>query len=632
MLDYNFRASLSSAGRITRALVALLLVLLALSSVASSRSFSLCQALGGPGLCREVRLLAAGVTSDGASLRGFPVSVYVAVASGSGLIFAQAELSADEYFTTFNSMAVLVAAVALGVNLSRYSYYVYLDPPIAKVVGPSSSAAVGLATALALLNYTPPEPIAVVGILLPDGGFGYVGYADEKVLSLADRARLVLVPRSQNLSRSTLRFCEERGVRVVEVADLYEALQFLGGFTAGSMGGDDWGYLRQLLSKWVALVNESVKRYLESFKSLCRGLEYSEVSALAGPLEVAVVLRLLAVVRNAWTCGLESGILSLSDVVAEVRGKIARLSEEYWEWSRLLPISAETLVVLSEVYAALLRAVELFNRTVDSSANLVEAVEDLAVSYTIAESALAALKALRGTANVLMSERVVSLSRLSAIYRYASNLYLLLRNSPIAVGLAEELELVESMLSEAGALLAKDPAATLALCVRSLVKMTKPLYLDQYRDSQRTLEALRSRAVKLSSTSAIPVLRLYVGLGDVYASLGTGFEEVLEAYLGTSVRGLVYTILLSSFTGPTYVPTPSWYLFALLPLALGLPLTLLLRRARGSSARRTLRSYLQLSPPPRSWGSRKLRTTHRAPLSVLPALVGPPHPELEAEL
>ncbi len=592
-------------GRVTRALVALLLMLLALSSVASSvarGSFSLCQALGGPSHCREVRLLTAGVASDGASLRGFPMDLYVAVASGNGLVLTRAELSTDEYFTAFSYVAVLAAATAVGVDFSRYSYYVYLDAPIAKVAGPSSSAAVGLGAALALLNLTLSEPVAVVGILLPDGGFGYVGYADEKLLSLVDRVRLVLVPYSQSLSWDTLKLYKDREVRIVEVADLYEALQVLGGLAVGSVGGSR-GYLRQLLEEWVRLVNESLGRSLEKFKDLCRDLEYSEGSALVRPHGVVVLLHLLSVVKSAWTCGVESGALRLSDVVADVRGRLTRLYEEYQEWSRSLPTAVGTLVVLSEVYAALVKAEELFDRAVGYSETVVEAIEELAASYTLAEAALAALKALRGAVDLLRLEGEVSLDRLSVLYRYASYLYALLRSSSIPVDRVEELDSAGRLLLKAENLSAKDPAAALALYVSSLSRLAKLLYLDQYQGSQRALEALRRRALRLSNLSAAPIPELYVELGDAYASLGAGFEEVLEVYLDASIRGFAYAALFSSLTEVVHVPptlTFTWYLLLAVSPALGVSLALLLRRARGSSARRTLRSYLQSLPLPRS--------------------------------
>ncbi len=593
-------------GRVTRALVALLLVLLVLSSIASygaSGSFSLCQALGGPSCCREVRLFTAGVASEGVDLRGFPVELYVAVASGNGLLLTRAELPTDEYFTVFSYVAVLAATTAVGVDFNRYSYYVYLNAPIARTAGPSSSAAVGLGTALALLNLTLPEPVAVVGILLPDVGFGYVGYADEKLLPLVDRVRLVLVPYSQNLSRGTLKLYEDREVRIIEVADLYEALQVLGGSTVGNAGGGGRGYLRQLLEEWVRLVNESLTRSLENFKNFCGSLEYFGGSALVRPRGAVVLLHLLNVVKSAWTCGVESGALKLSDVVADVRGRLTRLYEEYQEWSRSLPTAVDTLVVLSEVYAALVKAEDSFSRAIGYSETVVEAIEELAVSYTLAEAALAALKALRGAVNLLRLEGEVSLDRLSVLYRYASYLYTLLRSSRIPMGRAGELDFAGRLLLKAEDLLAKDPAAALALYVSSLSRLAKLLYLDQYQGSQKALEALRRRALRLSNLSAIPVPELYVELGDAYASLGVSFEEVLEVYLDASIRGFAYAVIFSSFTEVTRAPltlTLTWYLLLAVPPALGIPLALLLRRALRSSVQQVLRSYLRSLPLPRS--------------------------------
>ena len=614
----------------TRVLAALALVLLTLSSLASAVSevFSLCQAVGNPSRCREVKLATAGVIPNGVRVEGLPLSLYVAVASGRGLVLIQAGLSADEYFTLFTSAAVLVAATAIGSDPGRYSYYIYLDPPTARVAGPSSSAAVGLGVALAVLNATLPEPVAVLGILLPDGGFGYVGYADEKVRSLVGSVGLILVPRFQNLSRETLRLCEERGVRVVEVGDLYEALQLLGESKGVGVGGGGWGHLGQLLGGWVRLVNESLGRYLGDLKGTCsRGLDYPGAVTPVGSRWASVITRLLTTVRSAWICGLGAGTIGLSDIVAEVRGRITRLSEEYRGWSSSLPATAEVLVVLSEVYAALVKAEELFGRVVGGSVGTAEALDDLALSYTLAESALALLRALRASADLLDSGRAVSLGRLLLLHRYATALYSLLRDSPVAVEWVGELEFVGGVLAKAGELLARDPAAALALCVTSLVKLTKLLYLDQYRGSWRAVEAVRSRAVRLLNTSANPLLELYVGLGDVYATLRADPEGVLEAYLGASVRGFAYATLLGNPPEPTRAPaTHPWYLLIALPLILGPPLALLLRRARGSSARRTSRSYLRALPPHRNRGSRRLRTTHPAPPLVPPVPAGPPPP------
>jgi predicted S18 family serine protease len=620
---------LKEVGMATRTLAVSLLVLLVLSLLANvvSEVFSLCQAVGNPGHCREVRLMTAGVVSDGVSVVGLPLDLYVAVASGRGLVFIQAGLSADEYFTLFTSAAVLIAAAAIGVNPSSYSYYIYLDPPTVRAVGPSSSAAVGLGTALAILNTTLPEPVAVLGILLPDGGFGYVGYADEKVRSLVGRVRSVLVPRFQNLSRETLRLCEKQGVSVVEVDDLYEALQLLGGFKVVGAGGGDWSYLEQLLGEWVRLVNESLGRYLEDLRGTCRGLGYPETVISVRSRWASVLTHLLTVVRSTWTCGLETGAISFSDIVAKVRSKITRLSEEYWGWSSSLPTTAEVLVVLSEVYATLVRAEELFGKVVNGSVSTVEAVDDLALGYTLAESALALLRALRASANVVRSEHVVDLSRLLLLYRYVGSLYSLLRSSPTVVGRVEELEFVGNLLAKAGELLVRDPAATLALCITSLVKLTKLLYLGQYRGSWRAVEAVRSRVARILNTSTNPMLELYVGLGNTWTALRADPGEVLEAYLGVSVRSFAYTSLTGSLSESIRVPsTLLWYLLAVLPLALGLPLALLLRRARGFSARRTSHSYLRILPPHRSRGFRILRTTHPVPPLVLPVLVGLPHP------
>ncbi|MBN2042179.1 MAG: hypothetical protein JW754_00070 [Candidatus Aenigmarchaeota archaeon] len=182
---------------------------------------------------------------------GLTTILTVQVVPGSGRVLANIDRLLF-WTDTQNSIRTSrsVAAEVTGLNLSEYDIIYTIETNATSVEGPSAGTALTIATIAALQGKEIDTSILITGAINHDGTIGPVGEILQKAIAAKEAGyRLFLVPlmHSEQITYHTEKFCEpvgpsqictteripdkisveeEAGIRVEEVQDIHEALEY----------------------------------------------------------------------------------------------------------------------------------------------------------------------------------------------------------------------------------------------------------------------------------------------------------------------------------------------------------------------------------------------------------------------
>lgn len=187
------------------------------------------------GVVREMHILAVGEANG--KYFGVPTLLKVVVTPGDGEVFLSTEPLTEVDMQASARLAALVAAYVAGKNYFDYDYFISVISNSTIVGGPSAGAAMTVAIVSALLDKPINESVVETGMIMPDGTIGPVGGIPEKLDAAAEvGAKVMLIPAGQRIAYSLSRHAyvdvvklgEKKGVKVVEVSTIYDALHWFG--------------------------------------------------------------------------------------------------------------------------------------------------------------------------------------------------------------------------------------------------------------------------------------------------------------------------------------------------------------------------------------------------------------------
>ncbi len=187
------------------------------------------------GVVREMHILAVGEANG--KYFGVPTLLKVVVTPGDGEVYLSTEPLTEVDMQASARLAALVAAYVAGKNYFDYDYFISVVSNSTIVGGPSAGAAMTVAIVSALLDKPINESVVETGMIMPDGTIGPVGGIPEKLDAAAEvGAKVMLIPAGQRIAYSLSRHAyvdvvklgEEKGVKVVEVSTIYDALHWFG--------------------------------------------------------------------------------------------------------------------------------------------------------------------------------------------------------------------------------------------------------------------------------------------------------------------------------------------------------------------------------------------------------------------
>ena len=192
-------------------------------------------------------------TSKG--LTGVMTEIWVGIGPGTGDVFVSTMPLTEIDMQASVRIAALVACQILGVDYHKYNFYVKVYAPTSIMGGPSAGALMTIAFIALLANLTLFNNVTMTGMINPDGTIGPVGGIFEKAnAAQAQGFKLFLVPYGQNIvlreivierkigpfiieevKREVVNLTEYAqkhwNMRIVPVADIYEALKYFTGYT-----------------------------------------------------------------------------------------------------------------------------------------------------------------------------------------------------------------------------------------------------------------------------------------------------------------------------------------------------------------------------------------------------------------
>lgn len=592
-----------------------LLLLSTFNYLAASSGSGLCRILGNVGGCVDVLIYSAGVTERDGRALGYPVELLLAVTPGSGAVFIFAEPLVDETFTLFSRVAALVASATVGADFGRYNYYVLVRSPAAKAQGPSLSAALGVGFALATLGVSVREPIAVTGVLMPDGGIGPVGYLPEKVLALSTVVKRIFVPAD---SRATVlvngtplgiaEYGRALGVELLEVSGIDEILRQLGvGPLPAERSTEGPQTADRVILGLVDYLSVNMGKRLGEVATACGEEVASRIAAevessmsqpsggspAANPLRTLVRLMTLLekVESTAWSCGIERGYADLNALANRALERIKSAESACLFYSRAASPSLVNIASLSTACWFLLDSWEEFNESM-SALYVEKRVSGLIRSMLVADAVFVALdllsrEPLERVGQEVDPRRVQLLSDYAKAMAdsFGDRIMSHERSAQVAVALKRYLQAGASLSTS-------NPALSLAYILKVLHEISLSAYYSQYGDSSAAVDTSRARAAAYAAITREPTIYVLIELGDSCLDPGGRPTDRLRFYLRASVLGLVLNYLVVRETTERRGHDWYWLFIPALVAVSSIAVALLLRRGRVFSSR-TLR-YLGL--------------------------------------
>ncbi len=183
---------------------------------------------------------------------GAVIGISVAVARGRGDVYVSTNTLTEVDMQASARVAAMVAADALGMNYTDFDYFFRVEADSIIVGGPSAGAVMVVGVVAALTGWEMNESVYMTGAINPDGSIGPVGGIVEKLEAAASEgAKLFLIPLGQRIvvryvveverigpfeyrytkpvKIDVVEYGEKLGVKVVEVADVYDVIRYFFG-------------------------------------------------------------------------------------------------------------------------------------------------------------------------------------------------------------------------------------------------------------------------------------------------------------------------------------------------------------------------------------------------------------------
>jgi len=185
----------------------------------------------------KIYLLAVSQDPVSGKYIGVATEAIVSLSRGEGAVYISVEPMSQIDMQASLNVAYLIASHVSKANISEFNVYVRVvsDTPI--IGGPSASGFLTVAIASLLLNQSLRRDIVMTGMIMPDGIIGPVGGIPEKLLAAKSvNAHVMLIPTGQRYSTDlntgqkvdVVAKGAELGIKVIEVANIYDALRNLG--------------------------------------------------------------------------------------------------------------------------------------------------------------------------------------------------------------------------------------------------------------------------------------------------------------------------------------------------------------------------------------------------------------------
>ncbi|MCX8184651.1 MAG: hypothetical protein RMI56_07290 [Sulfolobales archaeon] len=574
-----------------------MLLLLPTSSylnILTTSSSGLCGTIGAAAGCVDLVVYSAGVVEKGGRTQGLPIEIALAVTRGSGAVFIHAEPVVDESFILFTRISALVASAIAGREFSLYNYYVFVKSPVARARGPSLSAAVGVGFTLALLGIKIGEPIAVTGILTPDGGIGPVGHLVEKVLALSTVAKKLYIPVATEVSvkiggasLSLTELGRNLGVEVVEVSTIDEVLEDLGvearRVTTGLVSPPSEiavklaSYLKTASEKALGEVADVCSR--DDADRLREALSLIKPPAGSSLRDVGYTASiLLRAESTVWLCLIERGRASLASLASRTLERLKIAENTCYLYSKAAGFEFSRAIAYSTACLFLLDAWNVFNESL-RALDLERSVRSLIESALIADLVSLSLD-LMSSENFDGVERDLELHRVVLLVDYALALLDSFRSWFIDGGDHSQLDLLRRYIQIGAELSTTSFSLSLAYVLKVLSELELLIYSTQYIGSLY-VDSLRARALAYAALSGSSTVSFLIEAGDSCVEADWSLYNCSSFYLRASTLGFT-AIYLTSTRTPTLTENNLKWLYAVAAVVLPIAVFLLLRRVRVS--------------------------------------------------
>lgn len=522
------------------------------------------------------------VAQENGKYVGVPSVLTVKVTRGSGMVYVSAMPLSEVDIQASARIAAVVASYIAGTNYFSYDYFISIKANTTIVGGPSAGAAMTVALVAALLGKPINRSIVITGMILPDGTIGAVGGIPEKLDAAAEvGARVMLIPLGQTESLSlasgkyvnVVELGRRKGVKVVEVATVYDALKWFGINVARptpreyTLPESVVGIVKSWISKFKNSYLSSREQLLNLLRELPgsgsddieKFLSNAEKYASRGEQDVSAGMYYSAasdyfvasinVDAALWLAKIKLGSASVSELISEARSKVSLAKSRYEQLTSAVgpEVDVSELAILTEVASRVAEAEESLSSLEKDAQNesIDSVVWDAVYAIWRAESALDWMKAIEtvGRSGIIV--------RLDDVREAASVLIYYARTSASYIesltGLVGSSSILQSV-EKAERYLTIDVFKALALATRLVAQITSTLDSVFTKNVSTIAEVLRNESLVAIATCIeggfTPISALaYVERGDSMRSYS--YAEAIYFYELALVTTRGYLIIAS---------------------------------------------------------------------------------------
>jgi len=527
---------------------------------------------------RSMYILA--VAQENGKYVGVPSVLTVKVTRGSGMVYVSAMPLSEVDIQASARIAAVIASYIAGTNYFSYDYFISIKANTTIVGGPSAGAAMTVALVAALLGKPINKSVVITGMILPDGTIGAVGGIPEKLDAAAEvGAKVMLIPlgQAESLSLASGKYVNvvelgrRKGIKVVEVATVYDALKWFGINVSRPTPGEYTlpesvvGIVKSWASKFKNSYLSTREQLLELLKKLPEGsddikkfLSDAEKYASRGEQDVSADMYYSAasdyfvasINANAalWLAKIKIGRTSLSELISEARNKVSLARSKYEQLINTVgpEIDVSELAILTEVASRVAEAEENLN-TLEEAQNksLSTIVWDAVYVIWRAESALDWMRVIESVGKSGMLVRLDNVREAATVLiYYARTSASYIESLTGFVGASSILQSVE----KAERYLTTDIFMALALATRLVAQITSTLDSVFTKNVSTITKVLRNESLVAIATCIksgfTPISALaYVERGD--SMRGYSYAEAIYFYELALVTTRGYLIIAS---------------------------------------------------------------------------------------
>ena len=183
----------------------------------------------------DIKLLA--LQENGLNKSGVTVDLHLDIKDGSGKVYLETVPLSQTTTQVSMRFAEQMACNDFDFNCSQYDFFFTIISGAPIISGPSAGGAAAVLVAADLMGLELSEDVAMTGTINSGGLIGFVGGVKEKIEGAANAGMTrVLIPKDSAIQEvngiklDVIKYGEELGVEVIEVATLREALSYFTSF------------------------------------------------------------------------------------------------------------------------------------------------------------------------------------------------------------------------------------------------------------------------------------------------------------------------------------------------------------------------------------------------------------------